>query len=198
MFSLLLDLAGGFAFALSGGTRAVERRFDLFGVVFVAFVAANTGGIVRDLLIGAVPPAAITQWHAAAIACVAGLVCIVARRAIARLAAPVVVFDAIGLGFFAVVGTRKALDAGLTPVMAALLGMFTAIGGGIGRDILTAEPPLVLRKEIYAVAAALGGGVVIAGDALGWTPTLSETLGAVSAIGVRLMSLRWRWNLPHG
>lgn len=198
MFSTLLDLAGGFAFALSGGTRAVERRFDLFGVVFVAFVAANTGGIVRDLLIGAVPPAAIAEWHAAAVACVAGLVCIGAREPIARLSAPVVVFDAVGLGFFAVVGTRKALDAGLTPVMAALLGMFTAIGGGIGRDILTAEPPLVLRKEIYAVAALLGGGVVVTGDALGWAPAVSETLGATTAICLRLISLRCRWNLPRG
>lgn len=198
MFPTLLDLAGSFAFALSGGTRAVERRFDLFGIVFLAFVAANTGGIVRDLLIGAVPPAAIAVWHSAAVACAAGLVSSWARGPIARLAAPVVVFDAVGLGFFAVVGTRKALEAGLTPVMAALLGMFTAIGGGIGRDILTAEPPLVLRKEIYAVAALLGAAVVVVGDALGWSGAVSGTLGAGMATGLRLLSLRCRWNLPRG
>ena len=198
MFLTLLDLAGGFAFALSGGTRAVERRFDIFGIVFLAFVAANSGGIVRDLLIGAVPPAAIATWHSAAVAVVAGLVASRTRGLIARLAAPVAVFDAIGLGFFAVVGTRKALEAGLTPVMAALLGMMTAIGGGIGRDVLTAEPPMVLRKEIYAVAALLGGLVVVGGDLMGWPGALSATLGAIAATGLRLVAMRRGWNLPRG
>jgi uncharacterized membrane protein YeiH len=198
MVLTLLDLTGSFAFALSGGTRAVERRFDLFGIVFLAFVAANTGGIVRDLLIGAVPPVAIAGWHYAAVACLAGLAASWGRPIIARLAAPVAVFDAIGLGFFAVVGTRKALDAGLTPVMAALLGMLTAIGGGIGRDVLTAEPPMVLRREIYAVAALVGGLVVVAGDAVGWPGAASATLGAVVAIALRLVALRFGWNLPRG
>ncbi|NLH83653.1 MAG: trimeric intracellular cation channel family protein [Phyllobacteriaceae bacterium] len=198
MFLTLLDLAGGFAFALSGGTRAVERRFDLFGIVFLAFVAATAGGIVRDVLIGAVPPAAIASWPSAAVAVLAGLVASRARGLIARLATPVTVFDAVGLGFFAVVGTRKALDAGLTPVMAALLGMLTAIGGGIGRDVLTAEPPMVLRREIYALAALLGGAVVVLGDAVGWSNGLSATVGAVAATGLRLTALRFGWNLPRG
>lgn len=197
MFLTFLDLAGSFAFALSGGTRAVERRFDLFGIVFLAFVAANTGGIVRDLLIGAVPPAAIAVWHYAAVATAAGLLASQARGLIARIAAPVAVFDAVGLGFFAVVGTRKALEAGLNPVMAALLGMLTAIGGGIGRDVLTAEPPMVLLKEIYAVAALLGGLVVVAGELAGWPGPVSATIGATLATGLRLLAMRFDWNLPR-
>ncbi len=198
MLATVLDLAGSFAFALSGGTRAVERRFDPFGIVFLSFVAANTGGIVRDILIGAVPPAAISVWHYAAIACVAGFVCAKFRTSIERLAMPVAVFDAIGLGFFAVTGTRKALDAGLTPPMAALLGMLSAIGGGLGRDILTAEPPMVLQKEIYAVAALLGAVLVVVADAFGWQGMAPAVCGAVATSGLRLLAMRYDWNLPRG
>jgi uncharacterized membrane protein YeiH len=196
MFPTLLDLVGTFAFALSGGTRAVERRLDPFGVVFLAFVASTSGGIVRDLLIGAVPPIAIATWHYAAVACVAGLACTLAYRPIARLAAPVAVFDALGLGFYAVVGTRRALDAGLTPTMAALLGMMSAIGGGIGRDILTAQTPMVLRKEIYAVAAFAGALVVAVGDSFGVGDPVTAPIGAVLASGLRLVAMKRNWDLP--
>ncbi|TBW33419.1 trimeric intracellular cation channel family protein [Siculibacillus lacustris] len=197
MFLTLLDLVGSFAFALSGGTRAVERRLDPFGIVFLAFVASTSGGIVRDLLIGTVPPMAIATWHYAAIACLAGVACSLAYRPIARLAAPVAVFDAIGLGFYAVVGTRKALDAGLSPPIAALLGMMSAIGGGIGRDILTAQTPMVLRKEIYAVAALAGASVVAIGDALGLPDTLTAPIGALAATTLRLVAMKYDWNLPQ-
>jgi uncharacterized membrane protein YeiH len=196
MFFTLLDLVGTFAFALAGGTRAVEHRLDPFGVVFLAFVASTSGGIVRDLLIGAVPPIAIATWHYAAVACLAGLACTLAYRPIARLAAPVAVFDALGLGFYAVVGTRKALDAGLTPVMAALIGMLSAIGGGIGRDILTAQTPMVLRKEIYAVAALAGASVVAVGDPIGLPDAITAPIGAVLASGLRLVAMKRSWDLP--
>ena len=197
MLTIALDLMGSFAFALSGGARAVERRFDLFGIVFLSFVAANTGGIVRDILIGAVPPAAIAVWHYAAIACLAGFVCWQFSGVIERLAAPVAVFDAIGLGFFAVTGTAKALDAGLTPAMAALLGMLSAIGGGLGRDILTAEPPMVLQRDIYAMAALLGASVVAGTYAAGLRGDVPAICGAVAASGLRLSAMRFGWNLPR-
>ncbi len=195
MFLTLLDLVGTFAFALSGGTRAVERRLDPFGIVFLAFVASTSGGIVRDLLIGRVPPTAIATWHYAAVACVAGLACSLAYRQIARLAAPVAIFDAIGLGFYAVVGTRIALDAGLSAPMAALLGMMSAIGGGIGRDVLTAQTPMVLQKEIYAVAALAGALVLALGDGIGLPDAITAPVGAVLATGVRFMAMKWDWNL---
>ena len=111
MFLTLVDFVGCFAFALSGGTRAVERRLDPFGIVFLAFVAATFGGIIRDVVIGAVPPVAFATWHYFAISCLAGFCCIFAHHLIARLAAPVAVFDALGLGLYVVVGTRKAMDA---------------------------------------------------------------------------------------
>lgn len=196
MLLTLLDLVGSFVFALSGATLAAERRLDPFGMAFLAFVAATSGGIVRDLLIGVTPPMAIATWHYCALACLAAAVTWFAGRQIARLSAPVAVFDALGLGVFAVVGTRRALEAGISPVMAAMLGMITAIGGGIGRDMLTARTPMVLHKEIYALAALLGGGIFAAGSRLGFPDTVTATVGASLATAIRLLALKKGWNLP--
>ena len=196
MFQTYLDLLGTFVFALSGGTRAVERRLDLFGVIFLAFVAAASGGIIRDLLIGAAPPAAIATWHYSAIAAIAGVTCYYAYGLIERLSAPVAVFDAIGLGLFAVVGARKALDAGLSPLMAAQLGMMTAIGGGMARDVLTARTPMVLRKDIYALAALAGAALVSFGPGFGLDYAVTAPVGAVATTTLRLIALRRSWSLP--
>lgn len=196
MFLTLVDFIGCFAFALSGGTRAVERRLDPFGVVFLAFVAATFGGIARDLVTGAVPPVAFATWHYFAISCVAGFCCVFAYPFITRLAAPVAVFDAIGLGLYVVVGTRKGLDAGLSPVMAAVLGMITAIGGGIGRDVLAMQTPMVLHKEVYALAALLGSLVVAFGDYFSMPAVPIAVVGGGVTILLRLAAMRWDWNLP--
>lgn len=197
MLLTTLDMIGTFVFALSGGTRAVERRLDPFGVVFLAYVAAVSGGILRDLLIGATPPDAIANWHYLAIATAAGLICYFAYGPIRRLAAPVAIFDAIGLGLFAVIGTRKALDAGLPPLMAAVLGMMSAIGGGIARDILTIRTPMVLRVEIYALAALAGAAVVAFGAYVGLPSAFNLPCGAALTISLRLIALRQRWHLPR-
>jgi len=196
MFLTLVDFFGCFAFALSGGTRAVERRLDPFGVMFLAFIAATFGGIIRDVIIGSVPPVAFDTWHYFAISCAAGLACIFANGLIAKVAAPVAVFDALGLGLYVVVGTRKAMDAGLSPLMAAVLGMVNAIGGGIGRDILAAQTPMVLHKEIYALAALLGALVVSYGDYYLLPSVLVAIAGSATAILLRLAAMRWDWNLP--
>lgn len=196
MFLTLVDFVGCFAFALSGGTRAVERRLDPFGIVFLAFVAATFGGIMRDVVIGAVPPVAFVTWHYFAISCAAGFCCIFAHHQIARLAAPVAVFDALGLGLYVVVGTRKAMDAGLSPLMAAVVGMITAIGGGIGRDILAAQTPMVLHKEIYALAALIGALMVSVGDYYHLPSVPVAVAGGGLSILLRLAAMRWDWNLP--
>ncbi|QLP96706.1 MAG: trimeric intracellular cation channel family protein [Rhodoblastus sp.] len=195
MFLTALDLIGVFVFALSGGVVAVEKRLDPFGVVFLAFVAAASGGIARDVLIGATPPYALQTWTYAAVATAAGMVCYFGYGYIRRLAAPVAAFDALGLGLFAVVGARKALDAGLSPLMAAMLGMITAIGGGMARDILTAQTPMVLQRDIYALAALLGAGLA-GGDYLGLPDALAAPAGAALATGLRLLALSRRWTLP--
>src|SRR5690348_15552597 len=148
---LVLDLAGTFVFALSGASAGVRRRLDLFGVLVVSFVAGNFGGITRDVMIGAVPPAAIRDWRYLGVSLVAGFITFYWFSAVDRMRNSVLVFDGAGLALFAVSGTQKALAFGLNPVMAALLGMLTGIGGGMVRDVLVAEIPVVLRADLYAV-----------------------------------------------
>jgi len=158
---LILDLGGTFAFALSGAMAGIRRHLDVFGVLVLSFAAASFGGILRDLLIGAVPPAALIDWRYLAIAVAAGLIAFFWSSLIEKLRNPVGVLDAMGLAFFAVAGTEKALTFGLSPVMAALLGMLTGIGGGVARDVLLAEVPAVLRSDLYAVAALAGAAIVV-------------------------------------
>lgn len=192
-----IDLAGTFIFALSGGVRGVERRLDPFGVVFLSFVAAVSGGVMRDVLIGATPPLAFSSWHYLAVSAAAGAICYLSYGLIERLSAPVAILDAVGMGLFAVVGARKALDAGLSPMMAAVLGMMTAIGGGIARDVLTARTPMVLQREVYALAALGGACIVSFGDAAGAPDVVTAPIGAILSIGLRLAALRRNWHLPR-
>jgi uncharacterized membrane protein YeiH len=197
MLVTALDVVGTFAFAISGGLRAVEHRMDPFGVVFLAFVAAVSGGMLRDALIGATPVAALLSWHAIVIALMAGACCFFGYRWILRLSRPVALFDAIGLGLFCVVGARKALDAGLSPLTASLLGMLTAIGGGIAADVLTARPPMVLSRDIYALAALAGAGLLAFAAAVGVPDLVAAPMGAALAIGLRLVALNQGWHLPR-
>ena len=192
----VMDFGATFVFAISGATEGVRRRLDLFGVLVVAWAAAVAGGIARDLLIGAVPPAAIADWRYLAVAVAAGLLGFVASPLIARLKTPVLLFDAAGLCLFAVTGTQKALAYGLDPVMAAILGMITCIGGGVARDLLTLQVPTVLRTELYAVAALAGAGSMSLGLTLG-LPSLPVALfGASFCLFLRLMSIYRGWRLP--
>jgi uncharacterized membrane protein YeiH len=199
---LVLDLIGVFVFALSGATAAVRQRLDFFGVLVLSFATASAGGILRDLLIGAVPPATIRDWRYLASALLAGTVTFHWHRAIERLHNPVRVFDAIGLGLFAVAGTQKALAAGLQPVMAAVLGMLTGIGGGIVRDLLLARVPLVFRPEteLYALAALAGALVVCAGHWLEWPALPTAIAGALLCFALRILAMWFDWRLPsaHG
>jgi len=193
---LVLDLAGTFVFALSGATAGVRRRLDLFGVLVLSFVAANSGGIARDLLIGAVPPSAIRDWRYLAASLLAGTVTFLWAPWIERLRNPVRLFDAAGLALFAVVGASKALAFGLHPVMAALLGMLSGIGGGIVRDVLLAEVPLVLRADLYAVAALAGATVVVVGEWAALPPMAAMCAGAVLCFVLRACAIRYGWGLP--
>ena len=196
---LVLDLIGTFVFALSGAVVGVKRRLDIFGVLVISFAAASAGGITRDLLIGSVPPAAIRDWRYMAASVLGGLLIFIwfprSQRS-SRVRNFVLLFDAAGLGLFAVTGTQKALGYGLYPIMASLLGMLTGIGGGIMRDVLVADIPHVLRSDLYAVAALAGALVVVIGHRLDVAPTLAAVLGAVICFGLRLIAIRRRWQLP--
>jgi uncharacterized membrane protein YeiH len=193
---LVLDLAGTFVFALAGATAGVRRELDIFGVLVLAFAAACAGGIVRDLLIGATPPAAISDWRYPATSLVAGVVAFRWHRAIERLSAPVRMFDAAGLALFAVAGAQKALAYELNPLMAALLGMLTGIGGGVARDMLLAQVPTVLRSDLYAVAALVGATVVVLGDRFDVAPVGAAVAGAALCFALRVLAIRRGWGLP--
>lgn len=195
-FITLLDFTGSFAFAISGATAGVRRGLDLFGVLVLAFAAASAGGILRDALLGATPPVALLDWRYPAIAAAAGLVTFYRYESIERLRNPVQLTDAVGLGLFAVVGAGKALDHGVGPVGAVLLGVLTGVGGGIVRDVLVTQIPGVLQRELYAVAALLGAMVVVSGDALGLPALPVAVAGALSCIALRMLAIRRGWQLP--
>jgi uncharacterized membrane protein YeiH len=195
-FVHILDLGGTFVFAISGAVAAVNRRLDVFGIVVLSFVAGNFGGIGRDLLIGAVPPAALTDGRYLLVSVLAGLITFFLYAGVDRLRSPVLLFDAAGLSFFAVAGAQKAIEFGLSPVMSALLGMLTGIGGGMTRDVLLAEIPQVLRSDLYAVAALAAASIVVIGDMVGLSYGVSALAGGALCFGLRFMAITHGWHLP--
>jgi uncharacterized membrane protein YeiH len=174
----------------------VKHRLDLFGVLVLSFAAGNSGGIARDLMIGATPPSAFGDWRYVAVSVLAGLVTFCWYGVINRLRSPVLVFDAAGLGLFAVAGAGKALTFQAGPVAATLLGMLTGIGGGMVRDVLVREIPTVLRTEFYATAALAGAATVVAGSVMQLPPAVSGSAGAVLCFVLRMMAVRRGWQLP--
>lgn len=192
---LWLNVAGTFAFGLSGGLAAVRARLDLVGVLVLAAVVALAGGIVRDLLIG-VPPTNIRDEGLLAAAFAAGLVCFFGRDALERLDRGVLVFDALGLAVFCVAGASTAIEAGLGPVQAILLGAVTGIGGGILRDVLLAQVPVVLRQELYAVPALVGAAGFVALHEAGAPDGLAAAAGAALCLAIRLAGLRYGLTVP--
>ena len=192
-----LNWIGITVFALSGAITAVERRLDIFGALVLAFVTAVAGGIARDVLIGTIPPESIVSWHPLAISTAAGLVGFTGHRWLSKLQYPALVFDAAGLGVFAATGTAKALDQGLTPLMAAVLGMVSGIGGGVARDVLTMHVPTVLTSEIYAVAALAGAGAAAAGLVSGVPQGPALAAGIALCFFLRVMAIYRGWKLPR-
>ena len=191
-----LDLAGTFVFALSGALVGVRHRLDLFGVLVLAFAAATAGGIARDLIIGAVPPPAIADPRYVLVPVIAGLITFMWHPVVTRLQTSVLVLDGAGLSLFAVSGAVKALDFGLGPIAAVLLGGLTGIGGGMARDVLVSEVPTVFRAELYAVAALAGAAVVVFGQMLGMPAPAVAVAGALVCFGLRMVGVRRGWKLP--
>ena len=199
VFGLLFkafDLGGTFVFAVSGAIAGVRHRLDLFGVLVLAFAAATFGGITRDVLIGAVPPASLQDWRYLAVSAVAGVATFAFPPIAERFRGALLIYDAAGLGLFATTGAAKALAYGIGPVPAVLLGMLTGIGGGVVRDLLVSEVPAVLRTDIYAAAALAGAAVVVAGALAGWTPGPVAVAGATLCFAIRMAAIRRGWRLP--
>lgn len=193
----LLDLAGTFAFAISGAAAAKQRGLDLFGICAIAFTVACGGGIIRDLCIGAIPPAGLANWHYLAAAIIAAGMTIGLYPFVQKLNQPVLLFDALGLSLFAVTGAQKALAYGHNGEVAVLLGITTAVGGGVLRDVLLNRVPVILAKEIYASAALVGALIMVLGNYLKWlSADWVSIVALITCFALRLLALRYRWNLP--
>ncbi|MGJ3509241.1 trimeric intracellular cation channel family protein [Enemella sp. A6] len=193
---LILDLLGVFAFALSGALVGVRKEFDIFGVLVLAGATGLGGGILRDVMIGAVPPAALSDWWYLLVPIIAGLITFVFHRIVDRLEPWVLFFDALGLGLFCAVGTIKALGHDLALLPAVLMGVVTAAGGGMVRDLLAHRVPIVFRGELYAIPALAGAVVTGVGVQTGLDTFASAALGLMVAITWRLLALRRGWTAP--
>ena len=194
---LALDLLGVFVFALSGGLTAVRKGFDILSVLMLASAAGLGGGILRDVLIGAVPPVGVSDWRLLTAACAAGLITFFFHPRVSRIERAVLLLDAAGLGLFAVAGTLKALQLGTTPLTAVIVGVLTGVGGGVLRDLLAGDPPrLIVEREWYATPALLG----VSAYASAWSADVvnpAVTWGCVAVITVlRILGLTRGWQVP--
>jgi uncharacterized membrane protein YeiH len=193
---LVLNLAGTFVFGLSGGLAGVQARLDAFGVVVLAVVVGLAGGITRDLLIG-IPPQTFRDWRYLAVAGGAGLVTLLAYPALQRLESAVLVLDAAGLALFCVTGASAALDHRIGAVSAVVLGAITGVGGGVLRDILLREIPVVLRTGLYAIPALMGATVVVIASENGNHSLAFPIIGAALCFFVRLAGLQFDLSVPR-
>lgn len=197
-FYFFLDMTGTFVFAISGATAARQRGLDLFGILVIAFTVACGGGIIRDLCIGSIPPAGLANWRYLLVSLFASGLAIGFFPIVQRMNRPVLFFDALGLSLFAVTGAQKSLAYGHNVQVAILLGVVTAVGGGVLRDVLLNRVPVILQKEIYALAALIASTIVVFGT---FVPDVSTDFISIIALviccSLRLLSLYYKWNLPN-
>lgn len=191
-----LEFLGLVAFAASGALAAVRARLDVFGVIVLGLTTALGGGIIRDVLLGVHPPTTLRTWPYLTAGALTALLVFVFHPQVARLRRPMLVADAVGLGLFATSGTAVALALDAPVYTACLIGMTTGIGGGAIRDLLLREIPLVLRREIYALAALLGAVLVGAGHLLHLPDTPVLAVASAVVVAVRLLALWRQWHAP--
>lgn len=194
---LALDLTGTFVFGLNGALTAVRAaRLDVVGVVTLGMMTALGGGVIRDVLIGSIPPATFLDWRYFTLAAGGGLMAFALSRRLHRLEPLITVLDAIGLSVFAVIGASKAMEFGLGIAPAVLLGVVTAVGGGTIRDTLVRQVPTVLRSELYAIPALVAAAITVASIRLG-VYGLPAALGAAAVCFViRMLGVRFGLNAP--
>lgn len=195
---LIADLIGTAVFAIEGAIMAIHAGLDLLGVLVLSFIVALGGGVIRDVLIGAVPPNALRDWRYPTLAFVAGLTTFLFHAQIANVPPMfLTTLDAAGLALFAVAGAEKAIDYKVSAISAILMGAITGCGGGVIRDMLLARIPMVLNADIYASAALLGAAVVVAGRRLGCPPEVAAVGGFVACFAVRMAAVHYGWSLPR-
>ncbi|WP_026422723.1 trimeric intracellular cation channel family protein [Actinokineospora inagensis] len=196
MLLVVLELAGLVVFAASGALAAVRARLDVFGVVVLGLTTALGGGVIRDVLLGVHPPTSLRDWPYLLVPVAAALAVFGFHPQVAKLRRAVLLADAIGLGLFTVSGTATALKTGVPAYTACLIGMTAGIGGGAMRDLLLREIPLVLRREIYALASLAGAVVVVVGARVAWPAVPVTVAAAAIVVTIRLVSLWRQWHAP--
>lgn len=194
---LALDLTGTFAFALNGALTAIRvAKLDVVGVVTLGMITALGGGVIRDIFIDALPPAAFSDWRYLAVAATGSLVAFAFGRRLDRLTNPILVLDAAGLSLFAVSGALKALDFDAGLAQAVILGAITAVGGGTMRDVLIGRVPVVLHSELYAIPALAGALVMVITEQLGVSDVPAAVGAAALCFGIRMLGVRFGLDAP--
>lgn len=193
-----LELSGTFAFAVSGATAAINKSYDVIGLLALAFITAIGGGTIRDLLIGATPVAWMTDELSNTAIIVAAVIAALFFSYVKILQRWLNIFDAIGLGMFTITGINKGIAAGLPIPVCVALGVITGTFGGLLRDVITGEQPVLFTREIYAVASIAGGSLfVLAGFFTHLPADLIQSISVTVIVGIRLLSLRYNWQLPR-
>ena len=195
-FTFLLDLLGTFAFAVSGIRLAAGKQIDLFGTYIIGFVTAIGGGTVQDILLDVTPFWMMDPQYLITTA-IALFATLIFKNRLFKMGKPLFLFDTIGLGLFTVVGISKSIDAGLPFWVCIVMGAITGSFGGVIRDVLLNDVPLLFKKDIYALACVAGGGVYFISSHFGLPPGIIEILAALTVIIIRLLAVKFHIHLPH-
>ncbi|TVR79151.1 MAG: trimeric intracellular cation channel family protein [Saprospirales bacterium] len=196
MFSIL-DIAGTAVFAISGALAAMHKRFDPFGVVILAIVTAIGGGTLRDVLIGRLPVGWMQDMTYIYVILAATFTAFVFRDKLLRLRKAFFLFDTIGLGLFTITGVELGIQAGLHPLICIILGTMSASFGGVLRDVLSNQVPVIFQKEIYALASIAGGTLFLILLETGWEQDIIYVLTSLLVIVIRLLAVKYDWSLPQ-
>lgn len=196
LFGEIMEMSGTAAFAVSGALAALHKRLDVFGVLVITFATAVGGGTIRDVMIGNTPVSWLKDRQAVTVVFTSYLLTLVFRRYLKHFHKTLAMFDAVGLGFATIVGLQRGIEANLSPVICVALGMVSGCFGGVVRDVLLNEIPLVFRKDIYASASMLGGILYFAFAGWDMFAPLAATLSMLAVLGLRMAVLRYGWELP--
>lgn len=191
----IIEFIGTFAFAVSGVRHAASKKFDLFGAFTIGFVTAIGGGTIRDLFIGVTPFWMLNPVYLWA-TLLAMLFVVLFKNKVVRLHYTVFLFDSVGLGLFVVVGAEKTLAMGFAPWVAIIMGVITGSFGGMLRDVMIMQIPLIFRKEIYALACVVGGVFFVTGYAFNLNMVVNEVMTALIVIATRILAVKYEWHLP--
>lgn len=192
-----LDLLGTFVFAISGVISAANKKLDLFGALFLGFITAVGGGTVRDLLLGVSPVSWVTDTYYLFIIILAVTVTYIFKKQVLRLRKTLFFFDTVGIGVFTILGLQKALILDLSPIVAVIMGTFSAVLGGVIRDTLVNDIPLIFRNEIYATACIIGASFFLLLSSLGMNFELNSAITILLIITIRIISVKYKIGLPR-